>query len=1004
MFLSQMDADKVTWLVGDCLLSVVRGLRNVETEDEQVLATFDRLAKIAQDRQEHIISIAIEEDDLEVSPRLAALFLMGWIVNWFSGGRDAISFFSSLIDLLWPEVVAPEGGQEAQIVASSLQALDGLAAIEKPEDLQGNAANSAATGLLSLSRQLNRAEEFDDALACALSATNITNLLDPQTRLAAIDQALQYVPAARESAIYKQIPALLFNRAMLLVELAQSDDSWRLAAFDACQNALRRLPTDEEQRRIVLAKLNAALDGAAYLRPLKTLHLVAQLSSVSQLPESLSSKLLQASLSPIWEGNLEPHELLDYFMYLNGWSIELENGRVALEPTSLADRPTAAWPSWTIDHPALRRAVPDGLSLLREEDLDNILLTLHHEITHIYSMLGWVGIASLALRWALCELEFNLWTIRDGELIEEFDTDAYLAAGGVSPLKELNVILLSEAEQVAEVERKIQILENCWAPWFEGIAVYGELADDATLDPEAYSFTTSVIYNLIDKNPAELAEEQGISVAEVIQRESAVAEALYAQAIKNQSSYRMLSYLGGYHQEYLAGYLAVRSVVASWRSNLGWPLIGTQAFRLLLYFTRYATLEAIPDLGLPADQFQSAVMERHIAWIESIANAMPADLERFRTSLTGSIQQGYWSGGRVQEFPADTDIYKWQAGIIEEFGRQAKSSLRGERALPERVPGADEDLQMLLSVMAQLLEKQQYHPRLLEGSGINIVLNRQLILPFGRVNGLFWLHPQERRLTVQLRTSENSRELGKPGFNLHSIPLSEEELEALEPLVRRGASDRMTISRVVDLADMTLAPEGGWEGGNGMNLMVYQYGDWLKTRVVGAVMGKEDSSASQRENIRNRLIPHEMLHVFENINNSSHPCARRTRDWLAPLTEGQVQIGSDVYDVSQWKAYVKQLAEQVLSGWSGEDRREIGKQLLELVLTDSGVAAEIAANGLGVLTGPDPTMIAKLIRALDESARRPLTDETIEPLRADMGDSLGILFKKHPYGWDVARL
>jgi hypothetical protein len=100
---------------------------------------------------------------------------------------------------------------------------------------------------------------------------------------------------------------------------------------------------------------------------------------------------------------------------------------------------------------------------------------------------------------------------------------------------------LAEAEQAIEVERKIQILEDSWAPWFEGIAAFGELAADPTMDPAAVSPVVSVIYNLWDRERYiwQMVEESHLSPAEVLKQERSAAEALYSEAIQHKGRNRL---------------------------------------------------------------------------------------------------------------------------------------------------------------------------------------------------------------------------------------------------------------------------------------------------------------------------------------------------------------------------------------------------------------------------------------------------------------------------------
>jgi hypothetical protein len=180
-----------------------------------------------------------------------------------------------------------------------------------------------------------------------------------------------------------------------------------------------------------------------------------------------------------------------------------------------------------------------------------------------------------------------------------------------------------------ELIRKLQLLETCWSPWFEGLAVFGESAVDPRDDTHATVPSLSVVYNLSDEHLAGRAKAAGRSIEQEYAAFLAAAEERFAEARDARAFTRLTAYLGNYATKYRAGYLAVRAVVSAWRRTLGRSLSGAEAFALLLHISRFHLPAPIPDLGQSADRFQEAVIEMHVEWVASITRLSAADLEQF---------------------------------------------------------------------------------------------------------------------------------------------------------------------------------------------------------------------------------------------------------------------------------------------------------------------------------------------------------------------------------------
>jgi hypothetical protein len=135
-----------------------------------------------------------------------------------------------------------------------------------------------------------------------------------------------------------------------------------------------------------------------------------------------------------------------------------EGERLALEPVPLVESALADWLDWTIHHPAYRRAVPHNRSFLREKEFAVNLLTLLHELTHVFSFLGPVGYALLALQLAAIRSELLLRS-----KFHRPDPEAP-RGDGLAELSPGDAPVLLFAEYQLGLVAKMLILVEVWRP------------------------------------------------------------------------------------------------------------------------------------------------------------------------------------------------------------------------------------------------------------------------------------------------------------------------------------------------------------------------------------------------------------------------------------------------------------------------------------------------------------------------------------------------------------
>jgi hypothetical protein len=612
-------------------------------------------------------------------------------------------------------------------------------------------------------------------------------------------------------------------------------------------------------------------------------------------------------------------------------------------------------------------------------------------------MLGFLGTTSLAMRWAMTELDVRLWTLSEPDP-DDATRKRFIGALAPAPIPAdntgLRVLALAQAEQVTEVERKIQILEGAWEPWLEGIAVFGELAADPRQDQHVRTQIAQVIAHLWDRSVWKLAEEQNSSPQEAARREYVEAESLYAEAMKRDGRPRLRTYLVRDHRKYLAGYLAARSIVAAWRSTLDRSLSGAEAFRLLLHVTRYSSYDELPDSGLPLAEFTEAVITHQTTWLRAVAEISGEDLERVLLEFDSPFS---WEGGRLQAVGWHQANERTLDDRLTDVARQAVTSLRGERASPARVPNANELCLKLMDVAANALTNASPDPGLFNSRTMHAILPRLVILPLGRANCPFWYIVQDRRLNCLIRTREKDRETGTPSYDMISFPLDEEQSQTLIDRIRRSGSNRMTVTRVADLA------EGQEDREPGMNYLAFEYEGWIHVQPRGMLFGGTEVDPSLYDAIAERLTPNPLIAFQEALTGNDHPCARRTKTWIDSLDWTIDLSGTDV-DLEPWALRVKSVAEEVLSNPTLDESTEHSRRLLQFVLDDYARADAIAVRGLSALAEDGVSELSTFLRFLDASGRGPVADD---PSLADLCETvesiLAPLMEHSRHGWDVVR-
>ena len=967
--------------------SLIGTLGLLDTSGSETLTLFDRILAMRGAGVDEIE--AANRADVELTPPLIALFLMVFLEKWgVPGARTLLTFANELREHGLPNDQDP-------VVGAVLACAEPLARLEIAD---GDAKQrcAASIGFRALAELLEKQDAAAEAQACAFSSGNFLRADDPDA-IAVAELAIRLSDARDDTdgALLARVKLALALRAA-----SEADPARRIDAFDAIEAVLRHASTMPDVSERFVPALLQSLPETPYLAALGPLAVFACAPSRRQhsLPAGVAH--LELIRDPVWD--LDQDTAVAVLSDVAKVASLIEDARLELEPSPRAEIVEAKWSTWSFEHPTFTRAIPHSRSLKREEGLHELVLIVAHEVIHVLSMMSGVGRAVMALRAAMLDIELALWVHAGCADIPPEE----LLHLGLAPLEDGDglgvagdLAVLGLAEQALEIARKVQVLQDVWAPWYEGIAVFGELSAEPVPGDDTDSTVTGVITNLLDVSIGAEAHRLGVSRVDAARHLSSEGEALHAAAIRStDAGGRMRDYLDRSRRKYLPGYLAVRSVVSAWRQTLDDALPGAPASRLLMHVTRYGTEDAVPHLGLPVREFGEAAIERMVTWAQQIAAIPATDLRAFLAATPDSGHVYGWRDGRLYLGTQD-DTSERVAQADAQRVAEALSTLAGENADTTRVAGAAEECRTVMSAVGEWLS-QAVGPRFTDNEDLrDSVIHRPPILPIGEIGCPFWLNRATTSLMCVIRATRHRSEDGKASYDALVVPLEASEYEALEHemIVRRKC--RLTLTRVADVAHGQKVPH---RRGGGFNYLVFSFGDWVKVETAGMLFDSHANDDVIADVIR-RLRPLALLD-FESAQLAEGLAgAQRTRAWI----DGMIvwHIAHQPYAAERWAQHVADLASTILDRASHRDADIAASALLRAAVGDS-LAARLAAHGLDDLgpldDPPDQRGVAQAIEALRRSAIAPTPSGWLDENDTTIVDVLGPLFTRGPSGWDVS--
>ena len=649
-------------------------------------------------------------------------------------------------------------------------------------------------------------------------------------------------------------------------------------------------------------------------------------------------------------------------------------------------------------HPAYRRVIPHHRSFLNEQEFDNNLLVLTHEVTHVLSLLGGIGTTLACLRWAALGVELALWRLHvpaDAGRAPDAEPLSRLALNALAPLTPGRTAALADVAHGLALHRLAQRLQDVWTPWLEGLAVFGETSADPLHDAAVVDPVNGALSNLVDVPLHEDPAAGGVEATAAEQLQMVIDEFQQrsAAALRRHGAGRLSHFLRDARAPYYwVGYLAVRAVVSRWRQTSGRQISGTQAFRVLLHATRFDTEDMVPPLDLDEPAFAIAAEAAMLQWVQRLAALRGDQIDMLiHAHESGSpTTQVRWTKGRPTLVQGGDEAAAALAARLRDNVRQA---LAGQRT------ATDPDL-----VAASGLSIEEF------ARHANQTILLGSFLPIGRAEALFHLgiDPDDGtgHLVVLLRTTEQHAQGGGSSMNLLGVGLTPDSARELATQMQRTGTSRMAVTRVVDLgglASPALGPAG-------LHLLALHYGDWFEikgaTPTVDLLLGAlPDGARGLRQMLRARLVPDSLAHVERELVGSPQLLATRAIEWLQESTTWDASAPDA--DVAAAAARVHAVAAGVLLYYHDATPRPWPLvRLAQVALGDPALGQRLASTDFESLTNEVAEHRFALVEALLRTAQgdKPspaAPDATLVGALQALAAGGSTILMQFPHGWDM---
>lgn len=776
--------------------------------------------------------------------------------------------------------------------------------------------------------EAGEAELAAEAALLALKAAPLAEL-DACAR-----KALRYSDNANDAVLAAQIRLIAWRR--LVPSEDELGSSWANLLLERAAVADKRLPAPDQ-----LAP--HAPDALSHL-----LGDVALLGGIARL--RLGKAWVHVANRILFRSPSSPKAFMNCLIADGVIALERERASRRRSAAVLGGRsPEAEWARRVIHHADLSGVLPGGRTF-DNEDADELRLVVMHELTHAWSLLGTTG----------------AWLAQGREMLAQFRSVMHVheraLAGEASsaPLSRAAQQLESDDESVlvcalvcANVASRVQAAEAMLIPWMEGVAMFGETAVDPRMEPDSAAPPIAAMQHL-DPGPGGMRQLPGRL-------------ARYGASLDRIALQRLELYAGLRGAPYMAGYLAVRSIVSRWRDICGPVLSNERALIVLTEATRFGFEPFLPHPMLQLEDFKRALCVGLRAFCDmclGLTRKQLLEISEPGDENSGDIHFLWGRAGPERLHRSEIDPDASEAAFMSWYRAWNDIGiipLPNDTAPPELAKWARDQFSMLRYPIGS--PALRTHIR-------TLIRQRrdQTIVRLSAADVLFWLDPQ--RSALWLLAPVSATRASTLSMELVRYHLSADSATRLADEIARCERPRL---RVVTFADMLRRDHGTASLPAGRIYRGLCYGQWSDVRFSGDLGHLEDESdylGPGWEDVRRQV--HEAW-VVAVLDEEAYEVA------LAGKAEPGRMLGAIDAWISSRKRWtldgVPVAAGNLANHVLGLTRQDIAMHLragAEAILPDglSSEASGLIRRGLDHVAGDVPGAFDALVRTMDATARR----------------------------------
>ncbi|MGR9136183.1 hypothetical protein ACU8MT_06645 [Rhizobium leguminosarum] len=935
------------------------------------------------------------EHDIQLSRGQWLLFVAGMLANWSENMWTGFQQMDSLREYLTDENCSSAAtSAELDAVGAALTALGSIEF--------GEAGVDVVLSLMQASQSLAKSAEGQhpkaayDLAACAvlagvevvddLNEVQLQQLLiacDTHVRLAVVGEKLEQIVVAH------------IEKARVHDKLSSAAPAHRVKAFqdlEIATEALMALP-EGQLRDMLSEQIGQIADASPHLRV--AIHRLLVFKDQKSRDAFRAKTGVDPMLKRIHvaKDDDEMAQALQRVLQSDAHLISfIDLARFELHANGDPSHLSVDWTNWRVNHHAYQRAVPQNRSFLREQDFAETLAELVHETTHVMTTSRQIGFPLFTCRMLLMMLEsFLLASVKCTDIEELFK--AKLEPGCSEQLGFVH-------HQLSIAER-MEILQDTWTPWFEGLAVFAETAVIPVDDELGIADVVLLQRNLVDFNEA--AQEGPEAYREAYEAFVSQFEGLASNALSQIGPDRLRTlFRSSDGALYSAGYVTVRRILSEFRNKLGEDRSGAELFAALYHATCYGIRDSFPPFDLPAEAYKDAALQGMSDWIDML-NRLSADDIKLLITRDSKFSEGRrltWRNGQPLEF-SDDDIERMKEQLDVQWQEISGQLLR--LLDPEITPLAskDPDVGEIEATMRKASERaisaylgsddSMAH---LQSAQIELMYSTSL-MPIGSVDAGFALCVGENsdfaHLCINLITTERHRDTKAPSYNFLVLPMPRDQALRLMDAYNRTRVPYMRVTRLEDLAGV-INPDLSY-----MNYFLFEYGDewnWAHSAVLPL-------SILEKDNDRERFIAYAKRRLgTDPTNRVQVPLSSLRERCTTWLDESHKWVAGGInLPLQDWADALRAQAVRIGdSSLRAERRRVAGEGMLRVAGIPEAEAAALAERGFVGLTENHRGEYANLIEFLLASARRRSNTQEMKPPPIP---TLSYLFSKYDAGWDL---